>query len=89
MESVGTAQRNKFGNMFHVTFPMGMVLLTAVAYYIRDWQSIMLWSSLPALLLNLNFVWVMDGVVEYLDTGGSLIHLFMLKSHPYVSHSFI
>ncbi|KAL2740284.1 solute carrier family 22 member 6-like [Vespula squamosa] len=49
-------RRSTFGVMFNMSYPVGMILIAIIAYYIREWRVLQLYISMPSFILILHML---------------------------------
>lgn len=48
--------RSALGVMFNESYPVGMILIAIIAYYIREWRLLQLYISMPSFILILHML---------------------------------
>lgn len=56
MEMAGNKYRSWMSIVFSIAYPVGLIILACVAYYIRPWRELQWALSVPALLLIIHIL---------------------------------
>ncbi|XP_035731374.1 organic cation transporter protein-like [Vespa mandarinia] len=48
--------RSTLGVMFNESYPLGMILIAIIAYYVREWRLLQIYISMPSLILILHML---------------------------------